>query len=381
MGTLYLGTSGWSYEDWIGILYESKEKMLSTYWEYFNSVEINSTFYTFPKRSFILYLLRFAPPNFVFTAKLPKEITHMLKLDPSKGAGEKLILFLDLLDPIRESGHLGPILIQLPPEGPQKLPHFEDFLTLLNQDFMWSIEFRNVDWLTPTVLKLLERYNIAYCIVDEPLLPPRIETTSNFSYVRWHGRGKAPWYYYLYSKDELKEWMPRVNEILNSTEKTYAYFNNHFRGFAVINALQFLQLLGKATSKQLTLLKEIEEKLKKPRLLTPRIPKNKKLSEVELLLLKLVESRRFERGLAISDDLVSFKEMTPEYVSGTIKNYDFTINVKERKIYHNCDDWKKRVQQKRFCKHMVKVFLLMPESISLTILKDIIDNYDFWVFE
>ena len=381
MGNLYLGTSGWSYDDWIGILYDSKEKMLSTYWDYFNTVEINSTFYSYPKRSFILYLSRFAPPDFVFTAKLPKEITHTLKLNPSKGVAEKLSLFLDLMLPLKESGHLGPILIQLPPEGPQKLPHFEDFLTLLDSNFMWSVEFRDTEWLTSSVFRLLEKYNIAYCIVDEPLLPPKIEITSRFSYIRWHGRGKAPWYYYLYHESELKEWVPRVNEILNSTDVVYAYFNNHFRGFAVINALQFLQLLGKATPNQLTLLKEIDEKLKKPRLLTQKLPKNKEFSEVELLLLKLVELRRFERGKTISDDLVTFTELTSERISGTIKNYEFLIDVKGRRLNHNCDDWKKRVQQKKLCKHMVKVFLLMPKSISIAILRDIIEHYDSWIFE
>jgi uncharacterized protein YecE (DUF72 family) len=92
---------------------------------------------------------------------------------------------------------------------------------------------------------LLRRHQVAYCIVDEPLLPPRIEVTAPFAYIRWHGHGKKLWYYYLYNQEELESWVPKIRETETKTPKNiYGYFNNHWHGFAARNSVEMMELLG-----------------------------------------------------------------------------------------------------------------------------------------
>jgi uncharacterized protein YecE (DUF72 family) len=97
---------------------------------------------------------------------------------------------------------------------------------------------------------LLKKYKVAYVNVDEPLLPPEVHLTADFSYFRWHGRGDKPWFDYRYSKEELDQWIPKVEDTAGKVKKIFGYFNNHFHGYAPENCLYLLERLGLLTEQQ-----------------------------------------------------------------------------------------------------------------------------------
>ncbi|RLE40306.1 hypothetical protein DRJ16_07290, partial [Candidatus Woesearchaeota archaeon] len=303
---IYIGTSGWSYDDWIGPFYESDKWMFRFYSSVFNTSEINSTFYKMPTRSFIRGLAHVAPVGFVFSAKLVKTITHKKLLNPKLGVNEDLKEYLSAIEPLRKERKLGAILIQMPPRSTKEVPFLEDFLALLpTNEYRFAIEFRDHSWLCDDVFNTLEKYNVAYVVVDEPLLPPITKVTARFSYIRWHGRGERPWYYYQYKLEELREWVPKVKEILENTDLLYGYFNNHFRGYAPRNALQMLSLLGLATRRQRHVLKRIEEFMERKEVEKTKLALADALASgrVDDILLVFAGERRYNRGVEIEDNL------------------------------------------------------------------------------
>jgi len=253
MAELLLGTSGWSYSEWNGVFYPgSSTNKLTFYSKVFQTAEIDSTFYAFPSKGLVLGWSRYSPQGFVFSAKLPRTITHEKELDPHRGAETDLIRFLNLMQPLITAGKLGPVLIQLPPSFSydEDFAKLRSFLDIVPEDVKFAVEFRHPSWLKGEVRSLLESKNVANVIVDEPLLPPDTVVTADFAFIRWHGRGSRPWYNYRYSDDELRRWVPKVKEVSARVGKTYGYFNNHFRGFAVENSLKMMGMLGISTSRQ-----------------------------------------------------------------------------------------------------------------------------------
>ena len=245
---LHIGTSGWSYEkDWKGVFYKSGSSLLQQYLSYFETAEINSTFYALPQPKFVQHLASL-DESFFFTAKLPKKVTHDSRLDISGEGGATLTEFFRLLEPLRE--RIPVLLIQLPPWDISTMADLETFLSVLDSSFRYAIEFRDFSWLTNKVWSLLEDYSIANVIVDEPKLPIDLRITADFSYIRWHGHGENPWFNYRFSIDELEDWIPRLDQVTSSVETTFGYFNNHFAGNAPLNALQMLSLLGTMSSRQ-----------------------------------------------------------------------------------------------------------------------------------
>ena len=117
MDNVFLGTSGWSYRDWIGPFYTEKDKsLLGAYSKIFRTVEIDSTFYRYPTKGTVMGWVKYSPEGFIYTAKLPKLITHTKKLDINEGIEDDLQKFIELMEPLYLSGKLGCILIQLPPK-------------------------------------------------------------------------------------------------------------------------------------------------------------------------------------------------------------------------------------------------------------------------
>jgi uncharacterized protein YecE (DUF72 family) len=242
---IFLGTSGWSYREWEEVFYQKGEKRkLRAYSKVFSTVEIDSTFYRYPSKGMVMGWLRYSPANFVFTAKLPKVITHDKKLGLNSDISGDLAAYLELMRPLQLSGKLGCLLIQLPPKYNYNPENLESFFNLLDPLFRYAAEFRNLSWIRKETFKLLKKYNIAYVNVDEPLLPPNIHLTTDFTYFRWHGRGERPWFDYLYSKKEIDQWVPKVEKASQEVKKVYGYFNNHFHGYAPENCLYLLEKLG-----------------------------------------------------------------------------------------------------------------------------------------
>lgn len=142
------------------------------------------------------------------------------------------------------------MLIQLPPKLEFNLDLLQTFLGELPSQVKYAIEFRDASWLNNETFKVLKEYEVAYTIVDEPLLPPEVHVTAGFAYFRWHGKGARPWYNYRYKIQGLKPWIPKIKEVARKVKVIYGYFNNHFHGYAVENCLQLLEMLGKLTPEQ-----------------------------------------------------------------------------------------------------------------------------------
>ena len=257
MGEIRIGTSGFSYEDWRGYFYPeeiAKGDMLRHYAQRFQTVEVNSSFYAIPSPATFASMARKTSDKFDFAVKAPKDLTHSEEVDPDIFAR-----FTRAIEPLIESGKLGCILAQYP-WGFKNTDAGVDRIRQLRKGFgelPVVVEFRNVGWLGNNTFELLRENRLGFCCVDEPrlkgLIPGIVEATSQIGYVRFHGRNAQKWwqheqayerYDYLYSAEELSEWIPKVRKLASETEKTYLFFNNHYQGKAAQNAQQFAGMLG-----------------------------------------------------------------------------------------------------------------------------------------
>ena len=383
MANLLFGTSGWSYKEWVGPVYPGTTRMFSFYSQLFQTAEINSTFYAYPKQAVIYGLNRVSPPSFVFSAKLPRIITHQKRLDLQQKVENYLFRFLDLLQPLYASGKLGCLLIQLPPsfQYPRDQKNLTSFLEILPRTYDFAVEFRNLSWMHDDTWRLLTKYEIAYCIVDEPLLPPEVHLTTDFAYFRWHGHGSRLWYDYHYTQPELHAWLPHIEDTRDHVSKIYGYFNNHFHGYAVENCVEILEMLDAATAQQISIKTKIKNYNTTKPTHSPTLTEfntDHQADDIHLLLLQLSDQRRVTRGLQLPEPI--FTKESSAHIMGTLRNYLFDVDVDHQTIRHNCGDWRKGVQQKRLCKHLIKLFISLPLQQANTILCDLIQNKSSWQF-
>ncbi|MHA1330244.1 MAG: DUF72 domain-containing protein [Candidatus Hodarchaeales archaeon] len=249
-----IGTSGFFYSDWVQgdkntripfyPEYLNKDQRLVYYSEIFPTVEINSTFYHFPRQNIVTRWEKLSPKNFIFSYKIPKLITHTKKL--KEDYWNDLMNFLQIMGSLRRKQ--GPALLQLPPKFSYSyFKNLKIFLKNWPDNLKLVVEFREKSWVNNInlgkTLSLLSKYNACYCIVDEPLLPPITPVTSDFSYIRFHGHGLKLWYNYDYSMKELSNWAPKINKLTHQTQEVFTYFNNHPAGSAPSNARQLAVLL------------------------------------------------------------------------------------------------------------------------------------------
>jgi uncharacterized protein YecE (DUF72 family) len=268
MGELLLGCSGWNYGDtpdkggWVGIFYPDRNtKRLRYYSQFFDTAEMDSIFYEkfyshMTKGTFI-GMVKATPENFQFSVKVPEIITHRKRLEVGKGAITDFEIFLDKTSPLKNSDKLGAILLQLPPSFTvNDFKNIEIFLDKLPSGYHYAIEFRHPSWKTEGPWDMLKHYNIAAVMTDSPakenleFLSEVTVTSADHSFIRFHGRNTKGhyWYDYLYSKEELRPWVEKLEEVKKQTKVLRAYFNNHYGGAAVINALQFKEMLGNKLS-------------------------------------------------------------------------------------------------------------------------------------
>jgi uncharacterized protein YecE (DUF72 family) len=252
---LKIGTSGYSFDDWIGVFYPEgiqKGKMLDYYCKFFDTVEINSTYYKIPNRSVFYHLSKKTPENFEFIVKLHQETTH------KREEGIKAVDDVkEGVMPILESGKLKGFLAQFPWSF-KNTPDAKDYLIMIKDrcdEIPFFVEFRNAEWIQEETYKFFKKNQIGYCCVDEPklkgLIPPQDISTTNIGYVRFHGRNAQSWwdsskgdrYDYLYKEEELKEWLERIKNLGKNTSKTYLFFNNCHQGNAVKNAKMFIEMI------------------------------------------------------------------------------------------------------------------------------------------
>src|SRR5579872_5427296 len=184
MATLYAGTSGFAYPAWKPGFYPAKlpaKQFLNHYAQRLNCVEINYTFRRLPSASTLSNWVEATPAGFVFAVKANMRITHILRL---KNAAEATELFFKMIDPLRTSRRLGPVLFQLPPAMKCDLEALRAYLDLLPEGLRYAFEFRHASWLADPVFDELRRRNISLCVAESERLEVPEVITADFVYYR-----------------------------------------------------------------------------------------------------------------------------------------------------------------------------------------------------
>jgi len=249
-----VGTSGYKYADWKGTFYPEdlpRGSELEYYAGRFNTVELNFTYYRLPSHRTIEAMLKKTPPGFTFWVKANEATTH--QRDRSVAPA-----FNEALGPAREAGRLAGILCQFPYSF-HNTERNRAYLAALREDFPRDplvVEFRNAQWATDPVFAFLRANGLGFCCVDEPairgLMPRLAVATAPVAYVRFHSRDASRWYEgggkerynYRYSREELKEWLPKVQNLAAEADDVYVFFNNCHAGHAAVNAEEFKKLLA-----------------------------------------------------------------------------------------------------------------------------------------
>lgn len=233
-----IGTSGWHYKHWLGEFYPEKlagSKMLTHYYQTFDTVEINNSFYMLPKVETLRSWRDCTPANFEFAIKASRFLTHNKKLKEPENALQN---FLPRAEALGEK--LGPILFQLPPKWRLNLDRLAEFLAALPKYHRYTFEFREPSWLVQPVYDLLGKHNAAFCIYELSGFHSPLEITADWTYVRLHGPGGK--YQGSYSDAALRGWAKRIRD-WREMKRIYIYFDNDQAGYAAQNALALKQLV------------------------------------------------------------------------------------------------------------------------------------------
>jgi uncharacterized protein YecE (DUF72 family) len=278
---ILIGTSGYSFADWVGPFYPAGMKsgdFLGFYAQHFDAVEVNSTYYRIPHPRVLDQMEKKTPRGFRFVVKLNQAMTHEGSRDPALYRD-----FLAVLEPLKRAEKYDGVLAQFPwgfKRTDENRRHLEALRGLLPDEPLF-VEFRHDSWLTPQLEPSLRRHRIGYCAVDEPslpgLVPPVTMLTTEDAYVRFHGRNAQNWwgrgprgagaaagssagaraadgaaraagpsgdrYDYNYSEAELKEWIGKIADLAQQARRTYLFFNNCHAGQAARNAKLMQELL------------------------------------------------------------------------------------------------------------------------------------------
>jgi uncharacterized protein YecE (DUF72 family) len=229
-----IGCSGFHYKHWKGLFYPAdlpQTKWFEYYCRYFNTLELNVTFYRFPKYSFLDNWFRNSPDNFKFAVKAPRAITHFKKFNDT--AGMISDFYNTSRDGLKEK--LGCVLFQLPPMLVYTPERLEKIVSSLDNSFQNVLEFRHSSWWTEDVYHVLTSNNISFCGMSHPTLPADVVTTTAVQYYRFHGDIQL--YASLYSRDELQIFADALSKT-DTIETAYIYFNNDIHAHAIMNAQQ-----------------------------------------------------------------------------------------------------------------------------------------------
>jgi uncharacterized protein YecE (DUF72 family) len=214
---ILIGTSGFSYKEWLGGFYPEKlpgAKMLEYYAERMPTVEINYTFRAMPKSAMLEGWASRTPANFRFALKAPQRITHFAKL---RGVKETTDTFIERASVMGE--RLAPALFQLPPDLKLDLPLLQDFLAILKGRIRAAFEFRNKSWFDKSVLTALADNGVALCIAETEKLAAPLERTAPYVYIRLRKE--------TYDDAGLDEWVKNLDRLAKSgAEEIFVYFKH-----------------------------------------------------------------------------------------------------------------------------------------------------------
>lgn len=236
---ILVGTSGYNYPEWKGSFYPSDlpaKKMLPYYASKFRSVEINYTFYRMPTPKLIAGWREQVPPEFRFTLKAPKRITHDKRLRPAEVA-EVVAGFMTAASEL--GPQLAALLFQLPPNFKKDLPLLNEFLSLLPPKTTAAFEFRHASWLDDDVYAALRDRNIALCIADSETRETPIVTTADYAYLRLRDEG--------YGDGDIAKWTETAQRLGESATDVFVYFKHEDEGKGAAFGQQMMTLLGQAS--------------------------------------------------------------------------------------------------------------------------------------
>src|SRR6202790_4283919 len=299
-----IGTAGWSYKDWDGILYppevtRKKIHPVEFMARFFDVIEINTSFYGHIRPELGRFWARKAAavnPDFLFTAKLHRSFTHspLAVMEPTSAASirpndDDERLAREGLESIASEGKLGALLIQFPVSFKNTSLNREYLEQLLRQfiEYPRVVEVRHESWDNPETIAEFMRHNVGFCNIDQPLLgrslAPTEHVTAPIAYIRLHGRNydqrldcdhrndrynRDDRYNYLYKPAELEKWKEKVEIIAHKAESTFVIANNHFQAKAAVNALELRHLLD-------------GKKVRAPEMLVKHYPELRAMVEVE----------------------------------------------------------------------------------------------------
>ena len=251
---IWVGTSGFHFDDWRGVFYPSglpRSRWLDYYAKSFRVLELNSSYYRIPSVASVQRLAEKMPETYGIVVKANRLTTHEYKDEEASGP------FRSALEPLREKWLLRGVLAQFPwsfRNTPGNFQYLAEVTGRMN-DVQWFVEFRHRSWLVPEVGAFLRENAIGFVSVDEPqlreMMPPVAKFTVPTAYIRFHGRNADSWwagggadrYDYRYSDEELKEWVGKVARLSGQVREILIFFNNCKGGSAAINAKTMRELL------------------------------------------------------------------------------------------------------------------------------------------
>jgi len=263
MKEISIGTSGYSYNEWVGCVYPEGTKQkdfLSYYSGLFPTVELNFSYYTMPKAENLSKMLVEGGENLTFAIKAHKTLTH--EINPTQWQNEAKT-YLTAVEPLIAAKRLEAVLFQFPYsfkyENDNRI-YLDKLLKYFN-DVPVAVEFRKADWYSTKVIDAMKNREIPLVSLDMPelpKLPPTMDVvTAPVAYIRLHGRNSEAWwgkddhsrYDYLYTNGEMDAWAERIKRIREQARRVLVYFNNHPFGKAVRNAQTLEKILNKILNK------------------------------------------------------------------------------------------------------------------------------------
>jgi uncharacterized protein YecE (DUF72 family) len=245
MATFYLGTQGFSYQDWLGNFYPPHtrpENFLTHYAKHFRAVELDTTLYDVPNATALETYYAETPPDFIFTAKFPRSITHDKQLINAEAETGQ---FFNALQSLREK--CGPLLLQFKTDfNPKSAEDLDRYLSQLPKAFRYAIEFRHKGWWQDQYFDLLAKHRVAFCLHDLHYTPKIARLTTDFTYIRWLGNRNRLKRFDWIQIDRTKElawWSATAKDALLHGLNVYGFFNNYWAGHAPSSAEMFLRKL------------------------------------------------------------------------------------------------------------------------------------------
>jgi uncharacterized protein YecE (DUF72 family) len=266
MGQILIGTQGWNYDAWVGSFYPKATRALDylrIYARAFRTVEVDSTFYGIPPAATVERWAERVPDGFLFAPKMPQTVTHERKLRDAEDVLDAFTARVRLL-----GRKLGPVLVQLSPDfGPDHRSTLERFLARLPSDLRFAVEFRQPEWIEPSLLRLLADHRVALALVDGRWLPRDLmleltkSPTADFAYIRWMGPDRVIEDYSRVVVDrdhEIAEWAIGLMDLAERVSAVHGYVNNHYQGHSPASARALQRLVGQSPVEPGSLTEQVE---------------------------------------------------------------------------------------------------------------------------